>query len=200
MGIFYTNVVLYGPDQSEIKDYLNKLNRISYISPTEDKFTVIYDQETEDQNTDVVRKLTEKLSNKFGCPALSSLVHDGDIFMYWLYDSGELLDTYNSIPGYFDTTIEKSMPEGGDAAKLCEAFDVPTSKNALNDIFKLVERTNIDDDWSDEYLNGEDIHRELAQVLGMPPFAVNIGFYTIENDYLPDDLEHTDFTKIEPNT
>jgi len=196
MGLFYTNVILYKVQQQSIADFLSKQGRSAYVSPTRDDFTVVYDKETEDQDSRVLKKLGESLSRKFSCTALSSLVHDSDVYMYWLYSDGKFLDSYNSLPGYFDSEVDKSLPEGGDAEKLCNAFGKLSAVSEIQKIFKLVEQSNLDED-AEEYLQGEDIHSELIKVLEMPSFGAFTGYYTIENSDLPEGLQQDNLIKIE---
>lgn len=195
MGLFYTNVILYKAQQQQIAEFMNKRNRISFVSPTLRDFTVVYEKETENQDIKVLKKLTKSLSKKFKCKALASLVHDSDLYLYWLYDNARLLDSYNSLPGYFDTEGNKSKPEGGDAKKLCEAFDKQNAISEVRHIFDLVEKGNINEDWSEEYLQGEDIHEALVQVFGMPSFAASIGYFTIVNTELPKELDRASLIK-----
>ncbi len=196
MGLFYTNVILYKVQQKPVADFLSKQGRFAYVSPTLSDFTVVYDKETEDQDTRILKKLCELLTKKFECAALASLVHDSDVYMYWLYHNGKLLDSYNSLPGYFDSEMDKPLPEGGDAEKLCKTFGKLNALSEVQKIFKLVEQGNLDEE-AEEYLQGEDIHSELIKVLEMPSFGAFTGYYTIENSDLPDGLQRDNLIKIE---
>jgi hypothetical protein len=195
MGLFYTNVTLYKAQQQQIADFLTKQKRIAYVSPTQGEYTVVYDKETEDQDTRVLKKLSESLTRQFKCKALSSLVHDSDVFMYWLYDRGKLLDTYNSMPGYFDPDTNKASPEGGDVKKLCLAFEKLDESSNIEHIFDLVAQGNLDIE-AEEFLLGEDIHGALVQALSMPSFAAYTGYYTIENSDLPEASDRNVFIKV----
>jgi hypothetical protein len=57
------------------------------------------------------------------------LVHDDDVFMYWLYDLGNLVDAYNSCPEYFDET--NTSPRGGDARAFNFLIPAPQKIEAL---------------------------------------------------------------------
>jgi Tol biopolymer transport system component len=82
MGLFYTNITLYGPNQQQVTQYLKTLGRAAYVSPTVDGFTVVYDKQTEDQDERELIDLACGLSRAFQCPALAALVHDSDVFAY----------------------------------------------------------------------------------------------------------------------
>ncbi len=199
MGMFYTNLVLYKAQQIPVANFLCDQKRITYISPTIRNFTVVYDRETEDQNTRVLRNLAESISKKLKCSVLASLVHDSDLYLYWLYGNGKLLDSYNSLPGYFDAKSSRSRPEGGNARKLCKAFDKMEAVEKVRQIFALVEQGNTSDDWSEEYLLGENIHKALAQALDMPAFSVYTGYFSILNMDLPEELDLASLIKCPPD-
>lgn len=196
MGIFYTNITLYGPLQKQVVDCLLELKRTAYASPTVRNFTVVYDKETEDQDLAVIQQLTSLLTRKFACQALSTLVQDGDVFRYWLFSKGELVDEYDSTPGYFDPAqVGMLLPTGGDAWKLSNAFDAQHNVERVAHVLQLAANANRDDEMDTECLIGEDIHRELAHVLGVPLFAVATGYYTIENGFLADEFDPSEFIR-----
>jgi hypothetical protein len=194
MGLFYTNIVLYKAKQQQIADFLNKQKRNAYVSPTVGEFTVIYDKETEDQDTRVLEKFAGLLTKKFSCAALASLVHDSDIYMYWLFDKGKLIDTYNSLPGYFDSAPGIPIPEGGDGIKICATFEKLNALLEVEHIFELVKQSNLGAE-THEYLSGEDIHAALVRALDMPSFVSFTGYYTLENANLPEELERISLIK-----
>jgi hypothetical protein len=193
MGLFYTNITLFEANRTKVVEQVAG-KRNAYVSPTVDGFTVIYDKHTEDQDPEIIKELTSSLSKNLVCNALAVLVHDSDIFVYWLYNHGKLLDYYNSVPSYFEDTEEPSSPTGGDAKKLCSAFGIHDAINRVNQIFQTAERSTLNMD-TDDFLAGEDIHRELAQALNIPIFAVETGYYTIDNGELSDEFEIEQFIK-----
>lgn len=189
MGLFYTNITLYGPNQQQIAQHLKTLGRAAYVSPTVDGFTVVYDKQTEDQDEKELIGLACGLSRTFRCSALAVLVHDSDIFAYWLCESGRLTDAYDSAPTYFDPHAAPSPPSGGKPEILCKAFGREQAIEDVRRIFESVEAGSLDDDWSSDYLFAENIHRELVAALGMPTFAAMAGYYVIENGEVPEGLD-----------
>ena len=201
MGIFYTNIALFKTERDQVYDFLKKEKRIAYVSPRQESFVVVYDKETEDQDPRILAGLAGKLSKALRCNAFASLVHDGDVFYYWLYEKGKLVDKYNSAPDYFESDIDKPMsPTGGNAKKLCSVFDKQESLPEIIRMFEIAEETalNLESD-SDADLFGEQIHFELAKSLGMPPFAVSVGYYTIANNSLPAEFEKSSFIQVVNN-
>lgn len=195
MGIFYTNTTLQTSDLRSVIVYMKKNKRSGYILPRPSRFVVLYDQVTEDQNPTVIEKLSSELSEQLACIAFSILVHDSDVFAYWLYQQGQLLDEYNSIPAYFDDDVDPA-PSGGNAQKLCQIFGVPEAVEQVFRIFQTVKIGVVEDIWSDGYLMGEDIHRKLVSILQLPLMAVGAGYYTIENDFISDDFPKSELIRV----
>ena len=189
MGLFYTNIALLGANQAQVAQYLKQAKRTAYVSPTVNGFTVVYDKETEDQDTRILTDVACRLSKKFKCATLAALVHDSDVFAYWLCESGKLKDKYNSAPTYFDSHVAPSPPSGGKSKTLCKAFRRKQATEDVRRIFESVKADSLDDDRSPDYLFAEDIHRELVAALGMPTFAAVAGYYVIENGEMPEGLD-----------
>jgi hypothetical protein len=187
MGAFYTNIVLRGPDQGQVVLFLTQEKRLAYVSPTIDGFTVVYDEKSESQDETTLSGLASQLSEAFGCTALAVLVHDSDIFAYWLFEAGELTDEYNSMPGYFD---DPSLPPlGGDPNRLCAAFGVEDGVDRATSVFHKVASRNLEDGWAGSYVFAEDIHHDLVGLLGIPSFAVSTGYRYIEQGDIPEELD-----------
>ncbi len=181
MGFFYTNVTLQGPTRDQLIEYLTQLGRQAYLSPNVNGVTVVYDQECENQDVAVLSGLTSQLSAHFHCPALVALLHDDDIFLYQAYQNGELIDEYDSTPGYFDRDAGWLPPSGGDATKLCAAFGV-SSPEDIGEVDAILHYSDIeaDDDDQDLYYGPEERHQDLAEAIGFPPFAASMGYYRVE--------------------
>jgi hypothetical protein len=124
MGSFYTNICFVGPSQETLAEALRQRNRIAFVTPLVDGKVVVFDQECDRQDLDVISNLTSELSHELKCPALAVLNHDDDILWYQLYDKGELVDEYDSYPNYFNPKKKASVTNGGDAKKLCNIFGV----------------------------------------------------------------------------
>ena len=87
MGNFYTNYTLRGPSQQTVVAAL--AGRSAIVTPAQDGCVVVFDEESDEQNTEVITGLTSRLSCELRCPVLAVLNHDDDIFWYQLYLSGE---------------------------------------------------------------------------------------------------------------
>ena len=183
MGNFYTNITLRGPDQKQALEVLIYNGRSAFVAPTSNGFTVVFDQQCEQQDIDVLEAVASDLSSHFRCPALAILNHDDDILVYKLFDGGSLVDEYDSSPSYFDPEAGPSSPEGGDASKLCRLMGQGQN---IEEVEGILRRTLID---KGSYLSEIDRHGELVKTLGIPSYSVGLGYRYIERGEIPEGLD-----------
>jgi hypothetical protein len=187
MGNFYTNYTLRGPSQQSVAEAL--AGRSAIVTPAQDGCVVIFDEESDDQNQEIIAELAARLSGKFRCPLLAVLNHDDSIFWYQLYLDGELVDEYDSCPNYFsETDGENSLPSGGDAQKLCRAFGA----NTVAKVEGILRKSAGDDDG---YIFAFERHDDLAAALGIPSFGVGTGFSHFSIEEIPDELAEADLVR-----
>jgi hypothetical protein len=180
MGAFYVNYTVKGADQQSVVRALS--GRKAFVSPEWNGFTVVFDEESDNQDQEAIAKLAGQLSANLRSTVLALLIHDSDILWYQLYEGGTLSDQYNSAPDYWSSKPEPSPPEGGDAGRLCSAFqckDVAKVERILHAPFK-------------DYPFAGDRHADLVHVLNLPTFAVGYGFRAVALDYLPEGLSAED--------
>ena len=200
MGNFYVNYTLRGPSQRAVGEML--AGRSSIVTPWQAGCTVVFDEESEEQNEEVIGELASKLSGAFHCPLLAVLNHDDDILGYQLYIDGELEDEYCSTPGYFagmgdelenpggdPLSIE---PEGGNAKKICDAFGA----ESIQQVETILRRRPLEDGYTFAF----ERHQDLVEALRLPQFAVGCGFENVANDELPDDLSESDLLRTKDLT
>lgn len=167
MGAFLTNIVLCGPTQNEVVAELRAQKRSAFISPTIGGKTVVFDRESERQG-EALTDLALALSTKFRCAALAVVVHDSDILLLSLFESGRPTDDYNSAPSYFDEDGDPDEPpEGGDAANLCRAMG---AGNAA-DLERILRASSTTD-----YVFEEERLAAIGRVLNLPPFVPMVGY------------------------
>jgi len=188
MGLSYTNITTYGTTQNDLVWYLSGLRRDAYVSPTVRKATVVYDRKSEDQGPDL-GKLAHDISVRFECVALATLLHDGGVFWYQLWNAGQVINEYNSNPGYFTGAVTV-MPEGGNAERLSSAFG---ALDAIKDVDNILKLPNYGANKPSEArrIAPDDRHQELIQALGLPPFAAGFGFDSIKIGQLPQGISKT---------
>jgi hypothetical protein len=167
MGNFYTNYTLRGPSQEAVAKALS--GRSAIVTPQRDGCVVVFDEQSDEQDLEVITGLARDVSGELRCPVLAILNHDDDILWYQLYLSGELSDEYDSSPSYFDPEAEPSVPAGGDAQKLCAAF----SSSNVAEVERILRKSSFDEDG---YVFAFERHADLARALGLPSFAVGAGY------------------------
>jgi hypothetical protein len=187
MGNFYTNHTLRGPAQQAVASAL--AGHSAVVAPIQDGCVVVFDEQSDYQDTRVISNLAERLSREFDCPVLATLNHDDDILWYQLYLSGQLADEYDSCPGYFDDSAEPSGPAGGDAQKLCDAFGASDAAK----VERILRKSAID---QDGYAFAVERHMDLTRVLGIPSSAAGTGYRSIIDGELPDGIEEDDLVKV----
>ncbi|HWI66661.1 MAG TPA: hypothetical protein VNT75_33020 [Symbiobacteriaceae bacterium] len=94
------------------------------VSPSRNGWVGVHDSKMQGQGEALCADVARQLSGRLNTTAVTFLIHDGDFLCYWLARNGELLDEYNSMPGYFDEG-PSGEPSGGDPALLAEACCVP---------------------------------------------------------------------------
>ncbi|MFD0991007.1 hypothetical protein ACFQ1R_12940 [Mariniflexile jejuense] len=52
--------------------------------------------------------VSKYLSEKLNCPVFFFHIHDGDLWLYFLYNKGELVDQFNPIPDYWDDNLSET--------------------------------------------------------------------------------------------
>ena len=179
MGNFYTNYTLRGPSQREVA--LALAGRKAVVTPEHSGCVVAFDEQSDEQDQDLMAELASRLSRRFGCIVWTVLIHDDDILWYRLYESGEILDEYDSSPNYFDPVAEPSAPSGGNAQHLCTAF-------GASDVLKVeaILRKSAYDDGG--YVFESDRHADLVRALGLPEFAVGTAYASFEREEYPEGL------------
>jgi hypothetical protein len=178
MGPSYSNLVLRGPERGRIVQALEARGRTAFVGPTVNGCTVVFDEESEHDPQDVAA-LAAELTAALGGAALGVTLHDDHVLSCSLAQEGRVVDEYDSSPGYFEGN--ERPPHGGNAALLCDAFGVPERAAEVERILR-----------GDHALETAR-HEELTQALGLPAYAVNLGYkYVYMGDAmeLEDELAH----------
>jgi hypothetical protein len=112
VGSFISNLHVQGADSDAVIAALRKGGAVpAYVAggPV-DIWTSVYPQRG-NQDSGQLQLDTLGLSKTLGRPVIAMMVHDSDVFCYWLADKGAPLDVYDSSPGYF--VGQDTPPQGG---------------------------------------------------------------------------------------
>jgi hypothetical protein len=183
MGNFYVNYTLRGPSQEAVAAALAGRNAL--VTPQQNGCVVVFDEKSDEQDTDVMATVASHLSVELQCPVLAVLNHDDDILLFQLYVQGDLADEYNSNPGYFDPSSGSSEPAGGLSQKLCDVFEV---EDVLS-VERVLRKSTFAGDGYDFEIER---HEDLIRALNLSEYAVGTSYTYIQNDELPEGLSRED--------
>lgn len=179
MGNFYVNFTCKGVARDAVVAALSGYD--AHVVFAND-VTFITERSTSERDHKAIEKLASVLSKQLATAVLGVLNHDDDVLMVWLAEGGEIIDRYNSNPGYFDGST--TLPTGGDAEKIVKAFGGSKWKG-LADVLHAESE-------DDRYMFASDCHRDICAALGLPAVAVGFGYANITNGELPEFVETGD--------
>ena len=185
MGNFYINHTVCGQDLSAVIQQLSGSE--AYVSREKNGCFVIFDQKSEAEFNPAIEKLGIEFSRRPGARVLSVMIADDDIMMYWLFQEGKVVDTYNSNPGYDEVADPPRLPEGGDSSKLCSAFPCKNAEEV-----ERVLRTPAAGGYVFEF----ERHKALTTLLGLPQEAIAVGFNYIQGGDFPQGFDASDFVPV----
>ena len=191
MGTTYSNITLKGPKAQDILQELGNQGRSAFVSPTEDDLTTVYDMDSDEGDTQALTDLAEDLSGYFGCPALAVQTLDEELFNYWLFCDGELLDSYKSPSQSLDPEGKgngKSI--GGKPELLAQLFNNDATREEIIDILHCP-------DQDCGFSLAVDRHLSLVELLGLPMCSVGFGFCDLDSGEYPEDLDEEDLLRVD---
>lgn len=161
MGNFYTNVTVVGRGAAAAAARMRELGRRAVVADAGDS-CVVFDSESERQDTNVLSALAEDLSVSLGAVTLAVLNHDDDLLWFQAYRDGELVAEYANRGGPVTRVRD-----------LCTALGRP--HRALQVWFVLRR----------PFVFQVSRHAHLVRALGLPDAAVGTGFDYIDRGELP---------------
>jgi hypothetical protein len=99
MGAFFVNYQIKSTDQSKVVAVAGELVQgRAYISPPKAGWVTLYDEVSESQDAYEIGRIGSELSARLETVVFAFIVNDSTMFLYYLFDNGDLLDEYNSTP------------------------------------------------------------------------------------------------------
>jgi len=181
MGNFYTNVVVRGPSESDVRSTLVALNRTGFVATHPKGFVFVYDEEADTQKEGVVESLALTLATRLRCPALAALNHDDDALLLWLYDR-EGNETRFGWGVSFDGEERPSNVENfaGQVRRLFGTVEDTSTPDALSSLqMQLIE-------WLASKFLAVQQHSRLLRLSGIPPAPGMMGYRYIYQGELDD--------------
>lgn len=191
MGTTYANITLKGPKAQDVLQELGNQGRSAFVSPTEDGLTTVYEMDSDEGDAIILTDLAEDLSGYFGCPALAVQVENEELFRYWLYSDGELIDSYKSPAQTLDPDGRGNpKSQGGKPELLAQFFNTDASSEEIIDILHCP-------DQDCGFSLAVDRHLSLVELLGLPMCSVGFGFCDLDSGEYPEDLDEEDLLRID---
>lgn len=133
MGEFYDAVYTRGADAATLHRQLavaaRELNCCFLVAPEIEGWTAIYPSRGLDD------KVAAALHKLLKTEVVFTLVHDGDIFCYYYYRDGKVVDEYNSRPDYFEkVSAAKRQSQAGKPELLLPLLRDPSDLGKLESI------------------------------------------------------------------
>lgn len=171
MGASFTNCNVRTKNAAKcVKVLASSIGSRALMTDSKNGWITVYDEESESQDVNVLRRLAKKLSAELNTVAVAILVHDSDIFQYLIYENGGLIDQFDSKPDYFGSVSDAKKREWhGDFGKL---LPFAIKGTALPDFRRVAKK---------ECLFEEERVEDFSQLLGIDPSRAKTGFkYTQE--------------------
>jgi hypothetical protein len=154
MGSFYGSIQVRLDDHAAVKDAAEKVGRTQnvrmLVGPVIEGWVGLYpDMNGQSELAGAA------VAAQLDADVLHLIVHDSDIFAYWYYQRGELIDSFWSAPGYFG---EENLPQEEAMAGNVEAFR-PIVGDRVKRLAKLSRRGE------EQELDAESHLAEFAKVL-----------------------------------
>src|SRR4051794_17337375 len=86
------------PYEGAVQDEIETEARRFFVGPAEGGWVPLFPSSDLPEQLAMAQLLSERTHR----PTLVLNLHNGDVFYYWLFEEGKLLDQYDSNPGYFD--------------------------------------------------------------------------------------------------
>lgn len=190
MGTLYTNITLKGPQAHDILQELGNQGRSAFVSSAEDGLTTVYEMDSDEGESSILQDLAEDLSGYFGCPAFAVQTVDEEMFRYWLYDDGQLLDAYSSpAPSLNAEGTCAPQAVGGNPDLLVQHFNPNASIEEIADILLCP-------DQECGVTLAVDRHLSLVELLELPMCSVGFGFCDLDSGEFPEDLDEDDVLRV----
>src|SRR5436190_17693233 len=183
MGSFYTNFQVRGDSTPAVLSALRPLiESRAYVSPPTGRWITVYDEASDDQDDAIIEEVGTGVSRALKTTVLAFLVHDSDIFRYWLFESGKLIDEFDSDPEYFGRHVDETRlwHLRGKPAALLPLCRTGTTVAQINAVLH---------DPASESAMADDILSDLVELLEIDEARAMLGFRYFEEegaDILPD--------------
>src|SRR5258707_13107707 len=121
MGNWYTNICVSGAPQSDVIATLNELGRRVYVTAETGGWIILYVQECDKFDLDVLESLALTISTRLSGTALATFNADADILWLDVYENGKLATRFSSDRKQFEDAAA-IPPRAGMTARPSQPF------------------------------------------------------------------------------
>ena len=120
MGLFLSMSGVIGKTKEEVEKCLKEFAKNNdgdllkeHLANENPNFCVLYEKNGNvnifwPSGIDEFGDISKYLSEKLNCPVFFFHIHDGDLWLYFLYNKGGLVDQFNPIPDYWDNSLTQA--------------------------------------------------------------------------------------------
>ena len=99
MPVSFVNYQVHSIDAGAVKTAAAKLvSKRALVGQAVDGWVSLYDQSAESQDSAEIHRVCWELSTKLNCAIFAFVNVEDQLFVYYLYRDGDLIDEYNSAP------------------------------------------------------------------------------------------------------
>ncbi|PQO33108.1 ankyrin repeat domain-containing protein [Blastopirellula marina] len=190
MGAFVVNFHVRSSSKRQVTDLLQEIGvEGAWICGPHGRWISFWDSLASRQDSVRIQQLAQAISQQLDAPVIAFLNHDSDFLCYWLYDQGQLLDEYNSCPGYFDGDTSQEETLAADCKVLKRYCQAATTIEQLEEILRIWTQTEGLQGIGCQYEFAEDRLAELAPCLEIKPDLLYIDYGDIGRDVQPHEID-----------
>ena len=178
MGNWYTNVTLKNVDSLEVVKVLRALGRKSIVTPAQNGWVTVYDEECENSDLDILESLALTLTTELHCVAVPCFNADDDVLWLAVYDRGRMTSRYASAAQMFEDAAD--FPTAKDFTReACQVFNHPERTLEVERILRRghgilgmlrILKLPV------PYLVEIERHLDLQVALELPPASAGLGY------------------------
>jgi hypothetical protein len=116
MGSFIANLHVKGATPASVKEALSRAGVAPAYVEDNAGWVSVFPRTPDETGGEGLEESASALSKLTGSTVIAFVVHDSDVFFYFLFENGRRLDRYDSDPGYFDGY--ERPPKGGNVKTL----------------------------------------------------------------------------------
>ena len=177
MGHKYVSFSVRSSNQHQVAAVLQLAKRVAIVTPPQSGYVVAYDKLADEMDSRQILEVGALMSHEAKAVVLAVLNFDDDVLCYWLFENGQLTDSFNSRPNYGERNAARTGVQGGDARRLCTALGAAASPNDVEAILR------------GKYVFAVEQHESLAKLLELPSWSVGFGYDYVADNALVEEVD-----------